>query len=286
MNPYWVPTGVVIVIEDPAGQIDYDESGTGPTIVFVPGSCSTGTAWRPVIATLSGRYRCVTTSLLGYGGTAERRTKDDPSIAHEADVVEAVIGRTGGPVHLVGHSFGGEVSVAVAARQRVSLISLTVVETPAPELLRSRGEQSHFQAVQDMCEAYFSAFQAGDPNAISVLIDFFGGPGTFASWPAKVRAYAVQTTPVNILDWASATQFPLMASTLSMIKIPVRVVVGSASPPAFQRSNALLAECIEGATIATIKGAAHFLIATHADQVAALIAENVQSACDLQQPFT
>ena len=39
-------------------------------------------------------FRCVTTSLLGYGGTAERRTAADPSIAHEAEAVEAVI-RTG-----------------------------------------------------------------------------------------------------------------------------------------------------------------------------------------------
>ena len=94
-------------IEDTGGCIDYDESGAGPTVVLVPGSCSTGAAWRPVIAALNGRFRCVTTSLLGYGGTAERRSGCDPSIAHEAEIVEAVARRTGGPVHLVGHSFGG-----------------------------------------------------------------------------------------------------------------------------------------------------------------------------------
>jgi pimeloyl-ACP methyl ester carboxylesterase len=137
-----------------------------------------------------------------------------------------------------------------------------------------------------MCEAYFSAFQAGDPTAISLLMDFFGGPGTFASWPTKVRAYAVQTTPVNILDWATANHLPLAPTTLSTIKIPTSVVVGGASPQAIQRSNALLAECIDGATFATVKDAAHFLIATHADQVAALIAEHVQGAGDFQQQST
>jgi len=39
-----------IVIEDANGPIDYDVSGAGPTIVLVPGSCSTAAAWRPVIA--------------------------------------------------------------------------------------------------------------------------------------------------------------------------------------------------------------------------------------------
>ena len=38
------------MIEDRRGNIDYDESGQGPTIVLVPGSCSTGAAWRPVIS--------------------------------------------------------------------------------------------------------------------------------------------------------------------------------------------------------------------------------------------
>ena len=62
------------MIEDISGNIDYEESGTGPTMVLVPGSCSTGAAWRPVIAAWQNRFRCVTTSLPGYGGTAERRT--------------------------------------------------------------------------------------------------------------------------------------------------------------------------------------------------------------------
>jgi pimeloyl-ACP methyl ester carboxylesterase len=55
------------MIDDTNGCIDYHEAGDGPTVVFVPGSCSTGAAWRPVISELSDSFRCVTTSLLGYG---------------------------------------------------------------------------------------------------------------------------------------------------------------------------------------------------------------------------
>ena len=263
------------MIDEAAGRIDYDETGAGPTILLVPGSCSTGAAWRPVVAAWDGRYRCVTTSLLGYGGTAERRTAHDPGIAHEAAVVESVVRKASGHVHLVGHSFGGVVALAVALRRQVPLASLAVVEAPAAELLRERAEHRHYQAFRDMTEAYFAAFHDGDLDAIATMIDFYGGDGTFASWPAKVRAYVVGTTPVNILDWASAYGFPLSAASLSTIDIPVRVVVGGASPPAVQRANALLGECIRGAALATIEGAAHFMTATHADEVAGLIAEHV-----------
>src|SRR5262245_42646434 len=118
------------MIEEPRGLIDYRESGDGPTVVLVPGSCSTGAAWRPVIQAWNGQFRCVTTSLLGYGGTQERRSAEDHSIALEAEVVEAVVRRAGGRVHLVGHSFGGLVSVVVALRRQVSIASLTILEAP------------------------------------------------------------------------------------------------------------------------------------------------------------
>src|SRR6202171_1422517 len=112
------------MIEEPRGRIDFNECGSGPTIVLAPGSCSTGAAWRPVIATWNDRFHCVTTSLLGYGGTVERRTASDPAISHEAEALESVVSKAGSRVHLVGHSFGGLVAIAVALRKRVSLASL------------------------------------------------------------------------------------------------------------------------------------------------------------------
>jgi pimeloyl-ACP methyl ester carboxylesterase len=86
------------MIEDKCGTIDYEACGAGPTVVLVPGSCSTGAAWRPVIAAWEGRFRCITTSLLGYGQTAERRTARDPCISHEVEILESVVRKAGGPV--------------------------------------------------------------------------------------------------------------------------------------------------------------------------------------------
>ena len=263
------------MIDDPRGRIDYDESGAGPTIVLVPGSCSTGAAWRPIAATWNGQFRCVTTSLLGYGGTAERRTASDPSIDHEAEIVEAVIAKAGCSVHLDGHSFGALISLAVALRNRVSVKSLVIVEAPAVEILRDRGEFEHYRGFQQMTDQYFAAFKAGQADAIGLMIDFYGGAGAFASWPQKVRNYAMETTAVNLIDWVSAYGFAPSAAALGAIDIPVLVITGRASNPVAQRANALLAESIDGATFVTIDGAAHFIIATHAAQVGGLIAEHV-----------
>jgi len=195
------------MVDDPRGPIDYDEVGLGPTLVLVPGSCSTGAAWRPIMTAWGGAFRCVTTSLLGYGGSAERRTVQDPSITYAAEAVEAVIRRAGGPVHLIGHSFGGLVSLAVAMRGHVPLASLVIAEAPALDLLRTVGEHSYYGAFRQMTAAYFPAFRAGNTEAIEAMIDFYGGTGTYASWPQRVRDYAKKTTHVNIMDWASAHEF-------------------------------------------------------------------------------
>lgn len=276
------------MIEDRRGQIEYDEQGTGPMLVLVPGSCSTGAGWRPVMKALGGRFRFVTTSLLGYGDTAERRTESDASTLHEAEMLETVIERAGGKVHLVGHSFGGVVGLLVATRKRVPLASLTVFEAPLPALLRQCGEAQHYRAFVEMTDTYFTGWRSGDREAICTMIDFYGGLGTYASWPERVRAYAVATTPVNILDWACAYENLLSPELLATIDVPVSVAVGSASHPAICRANGLVATSIAGATFRTIGGAAHFMISTHPAQVAEAIAETVEraeaSGCDPAAP--
>lgn len=46
-------------------QVDYQKSGDGPVVVFVPGSFSTPAAWRPVMKLLPPGYRMVATALCG-----------------------------------------------------------------------------------------------------------------------------------------------------------------------------------------------------------------------------
>ena len=246
------------MIDEALGQIEYNESGSGPTVVLVPGSCSTGAAWRPIIAAWNEQFRSVTTSLLGYGATVERRAADDADISCNAEVVESVIRRTGSRPHLVGHSFGGLVALAVALRGRVPLASLVIIEAPAVDILREQNEMQHYQTFRQMSASYFADFTNGHSEAIASMIDFYGGAGTFASWPLKLRAYAARTTPVNVLDWGDAFGFALSAASLASLNIPLHVVSGGSSPPAVQRANALLAQFPERAIFTTIEGAAQF----------------------------
>jgi pimeloyl-ACP methyl ester carboxylesterase len=267
----------MLAVNEKHGCIDYDERGQGPTVVLVPGSCSTGAAWRPVISQWHDNFRCVTTSLLGYGGTAERRTGPDTDISEESQVVESVITRAGSPVHLVGHSFGGLVALDVALRKRTPLLSLTILEAPAAQLLHNMGEEQHYRAFRAMTASYFAAFYRGDAAAIETMIDFYGGAGTFAAWPERVRDYAISTTHVNVRDWANVYRFDLTPARLAAVDIPTVVVFGGKSHPAAQRANRLLAQCIPHAAVHAMAGAAHFMISTHPAETARHIAPHILS---------
>lgn len=132
-----------------------------------------------------------------------------------------------------------------------------------------------------MTSAYIQDYRSGNAEAIASMVDFYGGAGTFASWPPAGRDYAVKTTPTNILDWKSGYGSELSSASLAALSLPVLVAVGENSHPAVVESNALIAKAIPGATFATIDGAAHFMIATHAGAVAILIARHI---CEQQSP--
>jgi pimeloyl-ACP methyl ester carboxylesterase len=279
------------MLRDGYGSIDYSEEGAGPTIVFVPGSWATGAAWRGVIAGLKGRFRTVTTSLPGYGGTRDRRTAADTTIDRQAEIVEAVITHTGGPVHLVGHSFGGLACLDVALCGLHPLMSLTLIEPVTFGLLRQWGEIALHEAFIAMREEYLRSFDQGAAEVARIMVEYLCGPGSFDGLPAGMREYIVRATPTHVLDIRTAFDPPL--SAFGNILLPTLVVRGASSAAPLQRSAEILSSALANASLRTIPDAGHFMTATHATELAGLIGEHVlkmealawTSAC-IDAPFT
>jgi pimeloyl-ACP methyl ester carboxylesterase len=263
------------MLQDRHGHIDYAEEGAGPTIVFVPGSWATGSAWRGVIEALGGRCRTVTTSLPGYGGTRDRRTAADTSIDRQSEIIEAVVRRAGGPVHLVGHSFGALACLDVALCGLLPLMSLTLIEPVAFGLLRRQGELALHEQFMAMREAYLRAFEGGDKEAARQAVDYLGGEGSFDSLSPRMRQYIVNTTATHVLDMRS--QFDPQLSAFANILLPTRVICGKHSTPSLQRSSEILTGALANASLCTIPEAGHFMPATHPTEVAERIGDHVST---------
>ena len=232
--------------------------------------------WRGVIALLGDSFRAVTTSLLGYGDTEERRTPDDVSIEREVDVIEAVIQRTNSAVHLVGHSYGATVCLATALRDQTRVASLTLIEATAFNLLRHSGDLGLYEQVRAMADAYVRSCDDGKLLAARSIIDFYGGDGSFNAFPSRTRDYIVATTPTNLLDWSSERGFDVPLAAYAGITAPSLLVRGDRSPPAVQRVTKVLSDAVSRSSLVTVPGASHFMIATHTADVARLIREHVE----------
>lgn len=163
----------------------------------------------------------------------------------------------------------------VAVRKLVPLFTLTLIEPTVIKLLHHAGELDLHERVTTMRKDYFKAFEyGGDKEAARRVIDFFGGSGSFDALPQRVRDYVVQTTAANILDWQCAMAAPQIAySRISVITLILR---GGDGHPALARSAELLRDTVPNASLVTVTEASHFMMATHAQRVAQLIAEHVE----------
>lgn len=252
-------------------NIDCVESGEGPAVLFLPGSYSTTAAWRQVQRHLSPGYRLVTSSLSGYGGTTDTRTRQDFDIAHEVQVVQALVRHIGQPVHLVGHSFGGTVALAAALSRSIDVASLSLFEAnPLPLIRELNGGTLHDDALR-MSQAFEAAVHTGEPDAPARVIDFWGGPGVFAAMPEAVKAYCRQTAAVNVLDWRTDFAFEVSAQGCAALAMPVLLVRGGEANPAMVAITDTLQGCLPKVRHFAVDGAGHFLITSHAARCAELL---------------
>lgn len=262
----------------PQGSVEYQESGDGTPLVFVPGSFSTGASWRGISTPLSERYRTITTSLSGYGKTQERRRPESDHLKDQMDVLEAVLAQVGMPVHLVAHSFGAWVALALAMNRSPRLLSMTLLEPTVFNLLSLGGETPLRQQVQAMTSRYVADWQGGDQEAVRHVIDFYGGDGTFDAYPPAVKEKLIAQTYTNILDWETGDSVHPTPADFRAVQVPVLVIYGGTSHMAMQRCNQLLAGYLPQARVVALEDASHFMIGTHAAPLMQRIEEHVRAA--------
>ncbi|MCC5860170.1 MAG: alpha/beta hydrolase [Ectothiorhodospiraceae bacterium] len=250
---------------------------SGPPVLFLPGSYSTERAWRRVWAHLPGGWRLAATSLCGCGATVETRSPGDSSMDHELAVVaEAVRRLSGGPVHLVGHSFGGMVALAAALSERIPVASLALFEANPVGLIA--GNAALYDEVRALATAFSEALDRGEPDAAAYIIDWWSGAGTFAAMPEEVQEFCRTVAPANRLDWEIGLGFHPDHAAISALGIPVLLVRGERAVPAMVAMTDVLSALLPSAQCAVVADAGHFLISTHPAACAGLLTDHLEHA--------
>ncbi len=111
--------------------------GAGDPLVLLHGWPQTWFEWRLVMPTLGRKYRVVAPDMRGLGDSSRPAAGYDKKTV-AGDIAELIARLELGPVHLVGHDWGGPVAFALAMAAPDLVRSLTIVDVAIP------GIGSHF----------------------------------------------------------------------------------------------------------------------------------------------
>jgi len=126
---------------------DTATEGGRELVLCVHGMTGDATNWTDFIAELVPDFDCKALDLSGSGFSPPPRTTRGYSISNQAaTVIELIESLGAGPVHLVGNSMGGAVSVRVAARRPDLIRTLTLISAAMPDR-RPHRQTLHFPLI-------------------------------------------------------------------------------------------------------------------------------------------
>lgn len=241
-------------------------------MVMIHGSYATTSTWKQMLSLVSGEYRCILIKLPGHCGTPDPTDFDTVSVETELSIIEAIIDKEcAEPVHLVGHSYGGVVALALALKRRVKLSQLSLFEPVATWVLDLQQDLSALTIVDEFLNTYRRAIESNVTNACGLVIDFWGGGYHFGNFPESVKAMMAQLQDNNVRHWKICTSVDFVKSDLKTMTVPTTIVFGSQSNAIAKAIAVHLYELLPCSSLHEIKGASHGLVATHAKQCANVI---------------
>ena len=192
-------------------KLYYELNGErGDPMVLIHGSWVDRTTWELVVPSLAESFRVLTYDRRGHGRSEKPATQG--SGEEDAMDASALITQLGlVPVHVVGNSFGGSVSLKLAVLQPSIFRSLIVHEPPLFDLLRS--EHSAIPMLleeRNQIERVIRLLESGDKagGARLFMETIILRPGMWEMLPEQLREMIV----ANADTWLDETKDPAALS--------------------------------------------------------------------------
>jgi len=229
---------------------------TKPTILLVHGAFAESLSWEDVIGRLQAKGYVVVAAANPLRGLRS----DSAYVANLVDTIP-------GPVVMVGHSYGGAV-ISNAAEGKHNVKGLVFVAAFAPESGEALGELS----------GKFPGSTLGAALAPPVALPD-GGKDLYIQ-QAKYHEQFAADVPARVAALFAATQRPVAEAAFTdkadqpaWKTVPSRFIYGSADHAIAPQLLDFMAQRAGSKHTVVVEGASHAVLASHADQVAALIEE-------------
>ena len=265
----------------------YEMNGAGKRLVMTHGSWTDHSSWAPALGALTERFEVVTWDRRGHSRSTGG---DHPGCRDEdaADLAALIEHLGGGPVHVVGNSYGSIVVLTLVVSRPELVASAVVHEPPLVTLLEESADPSIVEAlagVDSGLSAVVAMIETGDNRAAAeYFVDQVAlGPGSWARLTESFRAVLEANAPTFLDEQRDPTSGSIDVVALAGTSVPLMYTYGTEGPRWFRVIIDELALLVPGARVEQLSGAGHIPHATHPDQwVANLLAFHQSIDCPLR----
>lgn len=234
--------------------IAYESSGQGSALLLVHGGGSTPERWQPILPRFETDFTVHRMARRGVGGSGEAA---DYSVERQAEDIAAVVDAIGGPVDVLGHSFGG-LCVLEAALRTANIRRLILYEAPILPLLPS-GFADRLQALID----------AGDRDGAWATLnrEVVKMPEHEIELQRGQPAYAARLASMHIVvhEARAIDRYRFDAARYASVSVPALLLVGGDSPAWAQKATQAVHRALPHSRIAVLPGQQHVAMDTAPD---------------------
>ncbi len=247
-----------------------DEGAGDPVLVLHSGGFSSR-QWRRLTQSLAPSHRVLAPDLLGYGGSSPIAEGEPFEFGDDVDAIDAVVEGLG-PLHVVGHSYGGLIALQLALRRPSAVRSLALYEPVAFGALDRPGDE----ALRDASGLLAEEFE-GEPW-LARFVDWWNGPGAWSGLAPEARAGFLAVGWKLFREVNSLLVDRTSSATYGTISAPTLLLGGGKTPAAERRVVENLAAVMPHAKLELFPEMGHMGPITHATTVNAAIAAHVSGA--------
>jgi len=236
-------------------RIAYWRSGVGSPLLLVHGTTADHSRWLPIVPLLEPYF---TVYLMDRRGRGESGDTPDYGLAREAEDVAAVVEAIGGRVSVLGHSFGGLVSLEAALL--VDNIDRLILYEP----VLSIGMPIYSPATLDRIQSLVG--RGEQEAALEVFFrDIVEMPPARLAEFRRLPAWKVRVTlaPTIARELKAEEMYRFDAGRLRTLKRPALILLGSDSAAFFHDMARRVDAVLPDSRVVVMHGQGHNAMDTH-----------------------